>query len=458
MTDASGQPISGPTRRGVLAGASAVLGAALARPAQAEDKSLTIWWTKGFYESEDIAIRKIVDKFQAATGFSVNLSLFSIEDANTKAISAVAAGSPPDVGFGASYDFSARGKWAFDGKLDDVSDVIDAVKSDLIAVSEQSVLLQNGKTGKRGYYAIPIAIANQYIFYWRSMLADAGFKPEDVPQAWGSYWGFWCDKVQPALRAKGQRVYGIGSPTSAAAGDTTVQFLAFLSAHGQQVADAGGKFLLDTPDGRRNTIAAMNDYVGLYKSGCTPASSIAWTDVDNNVNLYNKTTVMTPNSSLSIPGKYLDEKNDEAYYHDLVTTGLPLGPDGKDVPQVTTVKAAVVFADAKNRAGAHRFMKFFMQPDNYGPYVEGALGRWVPVTRSELGSPFWSDGKDPHRSVAAKIALGPNLPFPMVADYRYTAVNAENVWGKAMSRIIKDNLTTEQAVDEMNARIRELLR
>jgi len=426
--------------------------------AQAQQKSLTIWWAKGFYESEDVAIRKVVDAFQTKTGIKVDLSLFSIEDANTKAISAVEAGSPPDVGFGASYDFSARGKWAFDGRLEDVSDIVTPLKSDLLPVAADSMYLQNGKTGKRAYYAVPIAVANNYIFYWRDMLKEAGFEPSDVPTAWAPYWDFWCGKVQTSLRSKGKRVYGVGNPTSVAAGDTPVEFLTFLAGYGVQPVDANGKMTLDDPAARAGLVKAMTDYINIYQRGCTPPSSITWLDVDNNNNLHNKTTVMTPNSSLSIPGKYLDEKNEAAYYNNLITARFPQGANGKTIAQPTTVKAAVVFADGKNKAAAREFLKFFAQPENYGPYIEGALGRWVPVSKRALATPFWADGKDPHRKIAAQVAQEPLLPFPTVYDYRFTAVNAENVWGKAMVRIIQDKVPVDRAVDDMVKRIKELLK
>lgn len=424
----------------------------------AQEKTLTIWWAKGFYEAEDIAIRKIVDRFQEKTGTKVQLSLFSIEDANTKAISAVEAGNPPDIGFGASYDLSARGRWAYDGKLDDVSDIIVPLKDKLLPIAVESVNLENKTGGKRSYYAVPVAIANNYIFYWRDMLKEAGFQPSDIPQQWTPFWSFWCEKVQPALRAKGKRVYGIGNPTSVGAGDTYVEFLTFLAARGVFPVDKDGRLTLDDPKVRQGLIEAMSEYVGIYTKGCTPPSSLTWLDVDNNNNLHNKTTAMTPNSSLSIPGKYLDEKNTQAYYDNLVTAPFPAGLDGKPVAQPTNVKTAVVFADAKNKAAAHEFLKFFSDPDNYGPYVQGALGRWVPVNKQELASAFWSDGKDPHRLVAAQVASGPMVPFPTVYDYRFTAVNAENVWGKAMVRMVQDKLTAEQAVDEMIKRIKEILR
>ena len=65
----------------------------------------------------------MVDKFQKATGVKVDLSLYATEDCVTKSVGAVEAGTPPDVGFCTTYDFRTTGQWAFEGKLEDVSDV-----------------------------------------------------------------------------------------------------------------------------------------------------------------------------------------------------------------------------------------------------------------------------------------------------------------------------------------------
>ena len=52
------------------------------------------------------------------------------------------------------------------------------------------------------------------------------------------------------------------------------------------------------------------------------------------------------------------------------------------------VKVGVIFADSKNKAKAKEFVQFMLQEENLTPYVEGALGRWFPVTKTatELGS------------------------------------------------------------------------
>src|SRR5690349_19543367 len=67
--------------------------------ARAQDK-LVVWWNKGFYEAEDKTIQAAIAKWEQQSGTRVELSLFSLEDIVTKTVSAVEAGSPPDLAFG----------------------------------------------------------------------------------------------------------------------------------------------------------------------------------------------------------------------------------------------------------------------------------------------------------------------------------------------------------------------
>jgi multiple sugar transport system substrate-binding protein len=439
----------------LLAGAVAVSAFQAAGPAQAQQK-LTIWWTKGFYESEDKALRDVVDRFQKKTGTQVELSLFATEDSVTKAVSAVEAGSPPDVGFGTTYDFRTTGRWAYEGKLEDVSAVVDPLKSEFLPIAYESVYLLNKAAGKRGVYAVPIEQQTMHFFYWEDMLQNAGFQDADVPKDWKPFWDFWCDKVQPALRKKGQRVYGIGLPSSVAASDTFYTFLSFVNAYDANPVDKDGKLTVDDPKVRQGLANALKDYAGITQRSCSPISDLTWTDTDNNLNFHNKTTVSTPNATLSIPGKYLEDKNEDVYKNKVRTLPLPNKPDGQPLPNLAAVKTAVVFADAPNKQGGKDFLKFLMEPDNLNPYVEGSLGRWFPVLKSGTERPFWTSGDDPHRLVAYKQFKTNAIPFQFVYDYRFTTINAENVWGRALARMIQDKIPAEQATDEMIKRIKEL--
>ena len=98
---------------------------AAAMPVAAQEK-LTVWWVKGFYKSEDDALFEAIKKFEAKTGVKVELSQYPVQDMIPKTVAALDAGTPPDVAYADVYDFQVTGKWAYDGKLEDISDIIGA--------------------------------------------------------------------------------------------------------------------------------------------------------------------------------------------------------------------------------------------------------------------------------------------------------------------------------------------
>lgn len=429
---------------------------------------LTAWFTKGFYKGEDDALLAVVDKFQKATGVKVELSLYATEDCVTKSVGAVDAGTPPDVGFCTTYDFRTTGKWAYDGKLEDVSDVLEPLKAEIQPMALSTTFLMNGKVGKKSYYAFPVEQQMMHITYWKDMLEEAGFKEADIPKTWNGYWDFWCDKVQGSLRAKGKRIYGIGHPMGIAASDTFYSFLTFANAYNAKVVDENGKIVLDQPENKKAMVEAVKSYANIFQRGCTPPSSVNWLDPDNNVAFHNRTTVATHNATISIAGKHMDDMNNPSltaeqraqakknYEDNIRTAEFPLKADGSKMTNLAAVKTAVIFADAKNKKRAKEFMAFFMKDENLRPFVEGSAGRWVPTTLKGIEAPFWSDGKDPHRAVVYKQYKDGTVPFQFVYNYNFTTVNAENVWAKAVNRVVQDKIPAEQAVDEMIARIKQI--
>ncbi len=454
------------TRRCRAAFAAALASFAVLTPASAQE-TLTFWANKGFYKAEDDALNAVIDKFQKATGVKVDLSLTSIEDCITKSVAAVEAGTPPDVGYCLTYDFRTTGKWAFEGRLEDVSDIINPMKGDFVAEALATTLLHNDKAKKKAYYAIPIQRQTIHINYWKDMLTDAGFQESDIPKGWNDYWNFWCDKVQPALRAKGKRVFAIGHPLGVASTDTFFSFLMVAAAYNAQIVDDTGKVVLDEPKNKAAMAEALKFYTGLHAKGCTPAGSVNWQDPDNNVNFHNKTTVMTHNATISIAAKWLDDMNNQsltaeqradakANYEDrIATTGWPMKPDGTPIIYLAATKTAVIFDQSKNKKRAKEFLAFFLKDENLRPFVEGSLGRWYPATTAATKSPFWTTG-DKHRAVVHQQFSAGTVPFQFVQNFRFTQVNAENVWAKAMQRVIQDKITPEAAVDEMIKRIKEI--
>jgi multiple sugar transport system substrate-binding protein len=445
----------------------AVAGACLigAAPAMAQEK-LTVWWVKGFYKAEDDALFAAIKKFEEKhKNVKIELSQYPVQDMIPKTVSALDSGNPPDVAYADVYDFQVTAKWAYDGKLEDISGVIDPIRARFAPNTVETTFLYNDKDKKRAYYAFPIKQQTMHIEYWIDMLNEAGFKESDIPTTWKEYWSFWCDKVQPAYRAKsGSRAFGIGQPLGVDSSDSFYSFLTFMDAYNVKLVSDGGKLLVDDPSVRQGLISALTDYTQPYVKGCSPPSSTSWKDPDNNVAFHNKTTVLTHNATISIAAKWLDDMNNATLndeqratakknYTQLIrTAGFPTKPDGTKMVYRTAVKTGVVFKEAKNKTAAKQFVSFLLEEANLTPYVEGSLGRWFPVTKTAQESPFWQ--ADAHRKSVYNQYKSGTVTFEFTKNYKFTVLNNENVWAKAANRVLNEKIPVDKAVDEMIARIK----
>ena len=87
-------------RRSLLQGSLGVAAAsALARPyiANAQAKTVTLWFAQGFVEDEDIALRKAVAGYEKASGNKAELSIIPFAPMRQKIVSAITSGIVPDV-------------------------------------------------------------------------------------------------------------------------------------------------------------------------------------------------------------------------------------------------------------------------------------------------------------------------------------------------------------------------
>ena len=448
-----------------LAAAGFISSLLAAAPAMAQEK-LTVWWAKGYYKAEDEALFAAIKKFEAKyPKIKVDLSLYAPQEAIPKSVAAMDAGTPPDVSYADVYDFQVAAKWAYEGKLEDLSSLIDPLRSKFEPTALATTFLYNNTTQSRAYYAFPIKQQTMHIQYWKDMLADAGFKESDIPKDWKGYWNFWCEKVQAGYRAKtGNRAFGTGFPMGVDSSDSFFSFLTFMDAYNVKLVSDSGKVLVDDPKVREALINAVTDYTAVYSKGCTPPSATSWKDPDNNVAFHNKTIAMTHNATISIAAKWLDDGNNATLteaqrttakknYGELIATaGFPNKPDGSKMTYRAAVKVGVIFKDSKNKVAAKQFVSFLLDESNLTPYVEGSLGRWFPVTKAAQQSAFWKS--DPHRLTVYNQFMAGTTSFEFTKNYKFTVLNNENVWAKAMNRVLNEKVPVPQAVDEMIARIK----
>ena len=230
-----------------------------------------------------------------------------------KTVAALDAGTPPDVAYADVYDFQVTGKWAFDGKLEDISDVIDPIKDRFAPNTVETTYLYNDKTKKQRLLRLPAQAADHA---HRVLDRHARGRPASrkaTSRRTGRTTGrSGATRCSPAYRKKtGTRIYGIGQPMGVDSSDSFYSFLTFMDAYNVKLVDDNGKLLVDDPKVKQGLIGALKDYTDVYTKGCTPPSSTSWKDPDNNVAFHNKTTVMTHNATISIAAKWLDDMNNE---------------------------------------------------------------------------------------------------------------------------------------------------
>jgi multiple sugar transport system substrate-binding protein len=441
--------------------ADAILGVFLIlTPSLARAADLVVWWEKGFYPQEDQAVREIVDAFEQKTGKQVELVQPAQSETFQKAQAALEAGRPPDFLYGTPSRWWVA-PWAYEDRLVDLAGVLapvlDLFDADAIGVST----LLDGKTGRRGLYALPMGRYSNHIHVWNSLLERAGFTLADIPRQWEPFWSFWCDQVQPAVRkALGREdIWGVGLLMSAVGHDTDDDLFQFQLAYGTPWLDRDHQPRGDDPAVRAGIIKALAAYTAIWRKGCTPPDSTSWTNSSNNKAFLAQTVVMTPNATLSIPGELRTARPSD-YYKNAATIDWPDGANGQPLVIVGAISRAVVFKAGRNPALAGDFVRFLAEDGWLAHWLDFAGDRFMPPMRKLVEQPFWLDPSDPHRMRAAiQILTRPQMINMEVRDHEWQSgpIWSENVWGNAVHRVVTEGITPEQAVDEAIARIKQIL-
>src|SRR3954454_9562095 len=117
------------SRRGALAGISALGAASAVRPRRARAaEPVTVWWTQGFYEAEDQAVINAMTAWEKAGGPKVNLTLMNGPDLISKMSAAMQVVDVPDLVHAVTGDRFLVPRASWDDRLVDVSDVVETQK------------------------------------------------------------------------------------------------------------------------------------------------------------------------------------------------------------------------------------------------------------------------------------------------------------------------------------------
>jgi multiple sugar transport system substrate-binding protein len=427
--------------------------------AQAAD--LVVWWDKGFFPQADEAVTEIVAAFEQDTGKEVELVQPEQAEIQQRAEAALAARQPPDFLF-SSLSQRWIPRWAHEDRCTNLEGVLGPALGLFDADAIEVSMLLNGNAGRHGLYALPMGRVSNHIHVWNSLLERAGFTRADIPKEWAAFWSFWCDQVQPSVRRATGRddIWGIGIPMSVAAiGDTADQLVQFQLAYEAPWIGLDRRLQVDDPEVRAGMVEALDQYTAIWRKSCAPPDAVTWTNIDNNSAFLSQNVVMTLNGSLSIPAALKRERPDD-YDRNAVTIDWPDGVNGQPLVLMGFVQRAVVFKGGGNPSLASNFVRFLAEEGWLAHWLTFAGDQLVPPMRKLVEQPFWLDTSDPHRMRSAiQILNRPHLVNMDVRDdeWRSAPIFDENVWGNAVHRVVTENITPEQAVDEAIARIKQIL-
>ncbi|NEP26849.1 ABC transporter substrate-binding protein [Moorena sp. SIO3I6] len=415
--------------------------------------SLRIWWSQGYYPEETDALKEIIARWTQKSGIKVELSLLSEKDTLKELNNAIAAGNPPDIFYSIEADTQIIPRLAWNNQLADVSEVVEPLEKLYTGSVLQSVTYLNNVAKKRSYYAVPIMQYSVYIHCWQDLLAAIGKTPDAIPKDWQGFWQFW-HFAQQQLRHQGQQtIYGIGLPMSEAS-DTFDIFENFLEAYNVKLINSNGRLRLDNPQVHQGITAALAKYTNFYKNGTVPPEAVDWGNTDNNIAFLSRTTLMTANPSLSIPGS---QRQDQAIYtKQLATVPWPNKPKVEPMKPIASIGQVILLERSDKKQVAKDFLFYLVQPQNLKTYIQGSQGRFVSVLPKALPDRFWNDGTDPHISVALKqLQQTTRLPYQVFTPI-YAEVQSQNVWGKAIRTIVVDGLSVAQATHQAIAQIKQI--
>jgi multiple sugar transport system substrate-binding protein len=449
------------SRRSVLRGSFGLAATgALARPfiANAAPTTASVWWVQGFIPEEDASFRQMVAEYEKATGNKIDYSIIPFAPMAQKTISALTSGDVPDLIDVNVADQLIVPQNAWDGKLEDVTDVVETQKLQYHPTAYLGAQYYNKLTKKRGFYFAPYKMLVLPFHIWNSLVEKAGYKLSDAPKTWDAFWDFF-KPMQKKLREKGMRgVYALGlQPTTTGPADGNATFHHFMIAYGGNgIVTKDGRAHLDDPQVKEAVVKALTYISTAFKEGYVPPGAVSWNDADDNNAFHAKQIIMDLDGTISTELALYNKKEE---YDDMVTMGLPLDNAGKPIPALLGVGGGFIPKGAKNIEVAKDFLKYVIQPTVVNQYLKGGLGRMLPAMPDLVkNDPFWLDPNDPHRSAYARQGmLEPTVPLYPIFNPGYAEADSQQIWGIAAADVIREGMTPQAAAEKALKRIGDIL-
>jgi multiple sugar transport system substrate-binding protein len=419
----------------------------------------TYWHEKGYTESEDKAWNEIVKTFADKYGIKdYELVLPPVRDFPVKLQAAVDAGTPPDVALSPHF---LRTRYAFEGKLVDLTDIIEPVKDKLAKIAVEGGYLYDKTIGRKSYYSGQCFATGYFLHVNKDLIRKAGEDPENIPKEWDEFHGFFR-RIQKKLG--GPPPYAFGYPQSTQSrGDGPNMVEQLFVTMGGEIVSKDNELIIDDDNNKEIFIRTIDILTSFIKEGYCPKDALTWDPPANNVAFNTGITVIMWNGTLSIPMYWLN-KDPKKYYESIATIDAPTGPNGEEWTYGMAGTGHETWKNSKNIDAAKKFIAYMLEPEPQVKVVKTMLGRYYPTRKEAAEDPEIKKG-----FATAEYPVDPNYP----AYYRQLFERKNFVlWefsnpalGEMVTagcltdpcaRVVVDGLTPKEAVEEQIPRMKSI--
>ncbi len=375
-------------------------------------------------------IQQLIDEFnEAHPNIHVSQEPQNWAEIYAKAPAAVAAGNAPDLLF-AIPDFTPIIRQV--GAVQPVDDFV-AEMDEAHGFFPSAV---EPYTYDGHVWAVPLWNMAHSLWYHVDMFEEAGIEPPET-------WDEWLAAVE-ALTDEEAGVYGIGLPANRHLYTDQTVYDFMINAGAFELYNEDGTLRFDNPD----TVEALDFYSQLYQY--SPPDSPNWTWGEAEACFVSRTCAMI--LQFTVIKSYEDQGEGDP--ENLGVIPIPHAADLEESGTIAYPNAVMLLTDDPDKQeAAYEWLRFLLEPENYGRFLNMEPGLFLPVTEdgSEAES-YWSDPLVVEYEAQIRVMLensqngmlfgftGGNI-FPSIAQ-----ISAQNLLAQTLQRVVIDGEAPADAV------------
>lgn len=335
---------------------------------QSENKEVVLWHMEST-PSRVAAFEKLAKEYNGTSPeYPVKIQVQEWDQVYTKIAGAAQAGQQPDVLF-AIPDFATYVRQLGLGKP--VTDVVKDVEEESGLIDAATAPYRDGED----YWAVPLYGMVQMLWYRADILKAEGVKP---PQTWEELLS-----AAKALTKEGRS--GIALPAGKNLATDQVIYSLMTTANKANLFTDDGEVNIDTPE----AVKSFELYKELLQYSPKDSGNYAWGEPQAAFN--------SGAAAMAIEkGQYLApfEAESGRPSSDLGCAPIPTPAENGRPGSIYYSNGAMVLSeDEAKAAGAGEFLKWLLQPEQYGDFLNAEPGLFLPVTDNGAESESWRSNK-----------------------------------------------------------------